>query len=121
MLEVIDKGSSTESHPVPLLFVHGTWHAAWCWDEHFLDFFADKGYRAVALSLRGHGVNRPGESGVSGTSRRGSARLQPSHLTVGMPCDVVPTTLGRCIFRLLHHEERRVIMVRVDGGGHDGR
>jgi hypothetical protein len=50
-------------------------------------------------------LNRPGESGVSGTSRRGSARLQPSHLTVGMPCDVVPTTLGRCIFRLLHHEE----------------
>ena len=57
MLEVIDKGSSTESHPVPLLFVPGTWHAAWCWDEHFLDFFADKGYRAVALSLRGHGAS----------------------------------------------------------------
>ena len=57
MLEVIDKGSATDSHPVPLLFVHGTWHAAWCWDEHFLDFFADKGYRAVALSLRGHGAS----------------------------------------------------------------
>jgi pimeloyl-ACP methyl ester carboxylesterase len=42
-------------HPVPLLFVHGAWHAAWCWDEHFLDFFADKGYRALAVSLRGHG------------------------------------------------------------------
>ena len=55
MLEVVDKGSATESHPVPLLFVHGAWHASWCWDEHFLDFFADKGYRAVALSLRGHG------------------------------------------------------------------
>jgi hypothetical protein len=40
---------------VPLLFVHGAWHAAWCWDEHFLNFFADKGYRAVAVSLRGHG------------------------------------------------------------------
>jgi pimeloyl-ACP methyl ester carboxylesterase len=52
---VIDKGSVTESHPVPLLFVHGAWHGAWCWDEHFLNFFADKGYRAVALSLRGHG------------------------------------------------------------------
>ena len=57
MLEAIDKGSATDSHPVPLLFVHGTWHAAWCWDEHFLDFFADKGYRAVALSLRGHGAS----------------------------------------------------------------
>jgi pimeloyl-ACP methyl ester carboxylesterase len=55
MLEVIDKGSVSESHPVPLLFVHGAWHAAWCWDEYFLSFFADKGYRALALSLRGHG------------------------------------------------------------------
>jgi pimeloyl-ACP methyl ester carboxylesterase len=57
MLEVIDKGSSTDSHPIPLLFVHGACIAAWCWDEHFLDFFADKGYRAVALSLRGHGAS----------------------------------------------------------------
>jgi pimeloyl-ACP methyl ester carboxylesterase len=55
MLEVIDKGSATAAHPVPLLFVHGGWHAAWCWDENFLGFFADRGYRAVALSLRNHG------------------------------------------------------------------
>ena len=55
MLEVIDRGSGSESHPVPLLFVHGAWHGAWCWDENFLGYFADKGYRAVALSLRGHG------------------------------------------------------------------
>lgn len=55
MLEVIDKGTCSELHPVPLLFVHGGWHAAWCWDIHFLDFFASKGYRAVAVSLRGHG------------------------------------------------------------------
>ena len=57
MLEVIDKGSCTDAHPVPLLFVHGGWHAAWCWDDHFLDFFAAAGYRAVALSLRGHGTS----------------------------------------------------------------
>ena len=55
MLEVIDKGSTTEAHPAPVLFVHGAWHAAWCWDEHFLNFFAAKGYRALAVSLRGHG------------------------------------------------------------------
>jgi pimeloyl-ACP methyl ester carboxylesterase len=54
MLELIDKGSCSDTHPTPLL-VHGGWHAAWCWDEHFLDFFADNGYRALALSLRGHG------------------------------------------------------------------
>ncbi|MGB0973151.1 MAG: alpha/beta hydrolase [Mycobacterium sp.] len=55
MLEVIDKGAVSDSHPAPLLFVHGAWHAAWCWDEHFLDFFAGRGYRALAVSLRGHG------------------------------------------------------------------
>jgi pimeloyl-ACP methyl ester carboxylesterase len=60
MLEVIDKGSVTESHPVPLLFVHGAWHGAWCWDEHFLDFFADRGYACYAPSLRGHGAS-PGK------------------------------------------------------------
>jgi pimeloyl-ACP methyl ester carboxylesterase len=61
MLEVIDKGSATESHPVPLLFVHGALHAAWCWDEHFLDFFAAQGYHAIAMSLRGHGQSSGGE------------------------------------------------------------
>ncbi|OBI41545.1 alpha/beta hydrolase [Mycobacterium kyorinense] len=54
-LEVIDKGACTPTHPVPLLFVHGAWHGAWCWDEYFLDFFADNGFRALAVSLRGHG------------------------------------------------------------------
>jgi len=55
MQEVIDKGRCTAAHPVPLLFVHGGWHAAWCWDEHFLNFFAENGFQAVAVSLRGHG------------------------------------------------------------------
>ncbi len=57
MLEVIDKGARSQAHPTPLLFVHGGWHGAWCWDDHFLDFFADAGYRAVAISLRGHGTS----------------------------------------------------------------
>jgi pimeloyl-ACP methyl ester carboxylesterase len=30
------------------------WHGAWCWDEFFLPFFAEQGYRVTALSLRGH-------------------------------------------------------------------
>jgi pimeloyl-ACP methyl ester carboxylesterase len=55
MLEVIDKGHCTDEHLVPLLFLHGGYHAAWCWDEYFLDFFATKGCRAVAMSLDGHG------------------------------------------------------------------
>ena len=34
------------------------------WDEHFLDFFADKGYRALPLSLRGHGRSPPSRTAV---------------------------------------------------------
>lgn len=39
----------------PLLFIHGAWHGAWCWAEHFLPYFSDHGYASHALNLRGHG------------------------------------------------------------------
>lgn len=59
MLEVIDKGKVSPQHPAPLLFVHGAWQAGWCWDVNFLDFFAAQDFRAVALSMRGHGESAP--------------------------------------------------------------
>lgn len=68
-LELITKGSTSESHRVPLLFVHGAWHGAWCWDEYFLDFFADRGYACYAPSLRGHGAS-------SGRKRMRRNRIQ---------------------------------------------
>lgn len=55
MLELLDKGEVSTAHPVPVLFVHGGFHAAWCWDDHFLDYFAGQGFRATAVSLRAHG------------------------------------------------------------------
>jgi len=67
MPDVIDKGPSRESQKAPLLFVHGAWHAPWCWDEHFLDFFAAKGYRSLAVRLRGHG-KRPAPKPVRSCS-----------------------------------------------------
>jgi pimeloyl-ACP methyl ester carboxylesterase len=39
----------------PLLFVHGGYCDSWCWDPHFLPWFASQGYSAHAVSLRGHG------------------------------------------------------------------
>ena len=56
-LEVRSKQPSVARNAPPILFVHGAWHAAWCWDEHFLDYFAANGYAAHALSLRGHGAS----------------------------------------------------------------
>jgi pimeloyl-ACP methyl ester carboxylesterase len=54
-LEVISRQPARQTKTVPLLFVHGMWHGAWCWDEHFLPYFVAQGYRVYALSLRGHG------------------------------------------------------------------
>lgn len=45
-------------HETPLLFIHGAYTAAWCWDEHFLDWFAAQGWLSYALSLSGHGASR---------------------------------------------------------------
>jgi pimeloyl-ACP methyl ester carboxylesterase len=56
-LELISREPSTRRSATPLLFVHGAWHAAWCWDEHFLTHFAQEGFAAHALSLRGHGAS----------------------------------------------------------------
>lgn len=39
----------------PLLFIHGAFCGAWCWDEHFLSWYAERGFDAYALSLTGHG------------------------------------------------------------------
>lgn len=60
-LEVIARKAEGGSGYPPLLFVHGSCHAAWCWDEHFLPYFAERGFDAHALSLRGHGASEGGE------------------------------------------------------------
>ena len=38
-----------------MLFLHGAFSGAWVWAEHVLDFMAERGHAAYALSFRGHG------------------------------------------------------------------
>ncbi|GAB4164950.1 MAG: alpha/beta hydrolase [Rhodocyclaceae bacterium] len=57
-LEILLRRPTVRRHRAPLLFVHGAYTAAWCWDEHFLAFFAEAGYDACAVSLSGHGGSR---------------------------------------------------------------
>lgn len=60
-LEVISREPRERRFETPLLFVHGTGHGAWCWDENFLPYFAENGFSAHAVSLRGHGASAGGE------------------------------------------------------------
>lgn len=36
-----------------LLFLHGSFHGAWCWAENFFPYFKARGYPVAALSWRG--------------------------------------------------------------------
>nr|VFJ50785.1 MAG: Lysophospholipase, alpha-beta hydrolase superfamily [Candidatus Kentron sp. DK] len=56
-LEIISHLPKTKKNAksTPLLFVHGAFCGAWVWEEHFLPYFAERGFEAHALSLRGHG------------------------------------------------------------------
>jgi pimeloyl-ACP methyl ester carboxylesterase len=56
-LEIITEKPGSNAHSTPLLFVHGMYHGAWCWAEHFLPYFAQQGYVSHAVSLRGHGAS----------------------------------------------------------------
>jgi len=54
-LELIEVKSKAKSYNPPLLFVHGACHGAWCWQKHYMSFFAEHGWDCLSLSLRGHG------------------------------------------------------------------
>jgi pimeloyl-ACP methyl ester carboxylesterase len=56
-LEVITHTPKGKAHATPLLFVHGAYGGAWVWDQHFLGYFAARGWEVHALSLRGHGAS----------------------------------------------------------------
>ena len=61
-LELISEKPANSPRPTPLLFIHGMWHGAWCWQEYFLPYFAHHNYEAYALSLRGHSGSESGKS-----------------------------------------------------------
>jgi pimeloyl-ACP methyl ester carboxylesterase len=54
-LEVFSQLPAKRTGKPPLLFVHGGYCDAWCWTPYFLPWFAEHGWPAHALSLRGHG------------------------------------------------------------------
>jgi pimeloyl-ACP methyl ester carboxylesterase len=57
-LEVLECRPEIESASPPVLFVHGAYAGAWTWAEHFLAYFAARGFASYAMSFRGHGESQ---------------------------------------------------------------
>lgn len=89
-LEILSKKPIAPSPKPPLLFVHGAWHGAWCWDAHFLDFFANHGYPSYALSLRGHG----GSEGREGLRKARIADYADDLTQAVRQCSSPPVVIG---------------------------
>ena len=43
-LELLTAGLDNPSRPNPILFIHGAYTAAWCWQDNYLPWFAERGY-----------------------------------------------------------------------------
>ena len=102
-LEVLCRMPAGEARPTPLLFVHGAYTAAWCWDENFLPWFAEQGYAAYAVSLSGHGASRgrayldsfsisERDSGLAGSSSLMSLRILARIAVEEVPWPSSPST-----------------------------
>ncbi|KAF8108214.1 hypothetical protein N665_0113s0004 [Sinapis alba] len=62
-----DEKRRSEKENPPLVFVHGSYHAAWCWAEHWLPFFSSSGFDSYAISLLGQGESDEPMGTVAGT------------------------------------------------------
>jgi pimeloyl-ACP methyl ester carboxylesterase len=45
--------SKNKNKKPPILFIHGSFHSAWCFAENFMPFFNGLGHDCYAISLRG--------------------------------------------------------------------
>jgi non-heme chloroperoxidase len=75
-----------------VLFLHGAFGGAWCWAEHFMPYFAARGFDAYALSLRAHGES-PGWLDAAGIDDY-VADLEQAIETIGEAPIVVAHSLG---------------------------
>src|SRR5205814_7095304 len=75
-LEVRSRLPQATTRKPPLLFVHGGYCDAWCWEPFFLPWFAARGYPSYALILCGHGASWGARLRFGAGHRYETARVQ---------------------------------------------
>ncbi|PON42776.1 Alpha/beta hydrolase fold [Parasponia andersonii] len=100
---VVDKdpdGKEQRIENPPLVFVHGSYHAAWCWAEHWLPFFSAHGYDSYAVSLLGQGESDVPAGSVAGTLQTHAGDIADFiHRTVRSPPVLVGHSFGGLIIQ----------------------
>lgn len=63
----------------PLVMLHGAGHAAWCYKETFMPYFADRGYDTYAVSFRSQGKSDT-QSNIKSAGTLGSHAADLDHV-----------------------------------------
>jgi pimeloyl-ACP methyl ester carboxylesterase len=62
LAQVISSLPQRKTNNPPIIFLHGSFHAAWCWQQNYIPYFVEKGFPCIALSWRGTGGTPAGEN-----------------------------------------------------------
>jgi pimeloyl-ACP methyl ester carboxylesterase len=108
----------------PLLFVHGSMHGAWCWDD-VRALLARRGISSRAVDLPGHGT-RAGEAQLASMDAYAGAVLEELEL-MGAPAVLVGHSMaGQVVARVTVERPaavRRLVLVNAqvlrDGESHE--
>ena len=119
-LEIVARLPAKPRRAPPLLFVHGAWHGAWCWEEHFLGYFASRGFASYALNLRGHGASRGARDARFCRIRDFVADVEAAVEQIGGEPILIGHSLGGFIVQKYletHTAELGVLLASVPPGG----
>lgn len=98
-LEIIRRKPARDGGRPRLLFVHGISVGAWIWDAHVLPYFAEAGFEACALSLRGHGGSWGHDRIADWRLADYTADLDQAVRILGGPLVVVGHSLGGAVIQ----------------------
>ncbi|KXZ41444.1 hypothetical protein GPECTOR_464g376 [Gonium pectorale] len=114
---LVHKATAPASSPrPPLLFIHGSYHAAWCWQENFMPYFAARGYDTYAVSMRAQGGSDPATPGsaVAGTLDQHTADLASLVPGLQSPGGPAPVLLGHSFGGMFVHKYARELFFSKD-------
>ncbi len=87
------------THKTPLLFQHGAWHGAWCWQQ-WMDYFASLGYEVHAISLPAHGKSSFNKKHINFYNFKDYVSTLASQIeTISPPPVVIGHSLGGAILQ----------------------
>ena len=91
----------------PLLFVHGSYHGAWCWAEKWQPYFADRGYETVSISLRAQGKSERAEGmKYAGTLQTHADDLESVVRSMSSPPVMIAHSFGGLVAELYASQQR---------------